>query len=73
MTDELFEAYKAIFLKSLRGVISREERDAQIVALRPMAAGLSHKQRDAIANKAVEAAAEIIDEVYFSPSGGKWQ
>jgi hypothetical protein len=50
------------------------ERNARIILLRddPATAGLSFEQRDAIANKAVERAAEIMDEVYFSESG-RWQ
>jgi hypothetical protein len=72
---ELQNAYEAIMLLSLRGEITREERNARIVALRdaPAAAGMSREQREAIANKAVARAAEIFDEVHFSPSGGRWQ
>ena len=76
MTDiaELRKAYEAIFLLSQRGEITREERNARIVALRDSsaAAGLSFEQRNAIANEAVERAAEITDEVWFSQSG-RWQ
>jgi len=70
---ELQTAYAAILLKELRGEIDREERNARIVALREtLSAGLTFDQRNAIANRAVIAVAEIADEVYFGP-GGKWQ
>lgn len=72
---ELFDAYVAIYLAETRGEITREERGKRIIALRdtPAAAGLTFEQRDAIANKAVEHVMEITDEVYFSPSKGRWQ
>ena len=78
MTDDrkaLRDAYEAIFLRSLRREITREQRNAMVVALRdtPMAAGLTFAQRDAIANEAVRRAAEIMDQVYFEGGGGKWQ
>lgn len=71
---DLAAAYEAIMLLFFRRKITREERNARIVSLRddPAAAGLSFEQRNAIANKAVERAAEIMDEVYFSESG-RWQ
>ena len=70
---ELQKAYEAIFLGEMRHEITRDERITQIIALREVAAaGLSFKQRMAIANEAVERAAEITDEVYFSTSG-RWQ
>lgn len=73
MSNELLEAYKAIALLFLRDQITREERDARIVASRdtPMAAGLTFEERDALANKAVWWAAEILDEIYFA--GSTWQ
>jgi hypothetical protein len=71
----LRDAYEAIFLRYLRGEITREQRNAMVVALRdtPMAAGLTFAQRDAIANEAVEQVMEIMDQVYFEGGGGKWQ
>jgi hypothetical protein len=72
--EELKQAYEAIFLTEFRGQIDRTERIARVIALRdsPLAAGFSFEERDAIANKAVESAAEITDDVHFSASG-KWQ
>jgi hypothetical protein len=72
--EELKQAYEAIALAELRGQIDRTERIARIIALRdsPLAAGFSFEERDAIANEAVESAAEIMDDVHFSASG-RWQ
>ena len=75
MTDiiELRNAYEAIALRYFRHEITREQRNAMVIALRdsPAAAGLTFEQRDAIANEASKRAADIIDEVYFSNSG-RW-
>ena len=72
---ELGKSYEAIFLAYFRRKIDRGERNARIVALRdsPQAEGLSHEEREVIANDAVTRAADIMDEVHFSPSRGTWQ
>jgi hypothetical protein len=71
----LQDAYTAIFLAELRGQIDRDERIARIIALRdsPLASVLSFEERDAVASEASRVAADIIDDAYFSPSGGTWQ
>jgi hypothetical protein len=58
----------------LRGKITRDERDARIVALRDTSAatGLSFEERDALASEAANRAGDIIDAAYFSPSR-TWQ
>ena len=75
MSAELQRAYAAIFLAEFRKEITREERVARVVALRdsPHAAGMTFSQRNAIAVKATRDAIKIIDEVWFSPSKGRWQ
>ena len=72
---KLLQAYAVIMLQHMRGAIGREERNARIVALResPAAAGLSFKERDAIANEAVEQVTDMLDEVHFEGGGGRWQ
>ncbi len=72
---ELQNAYEAILLRNFRGQIDREQRNAEIEAVdaSPLAAGLTLRQRHALLDKAVKRAAGIMDEVYFSPSSGRWQ
>ncbi len=71
---ELQKACEAIALLEMRGKITREERNARLVALwnSPAAVGLSTKEREAIVNKGIRRVMEILDEVRFSESG-RWQ
>ena len=70
-TNELRQAYQAVFLREFRGEITREQRIAMILALRP-ATKLSFERRDAVANEAAALAIEITEEVHTS-QGGRWQ
>jgi hypothetical protein len=75
MSAELSRHYEAIILLFLRGKISREERNARIIALRdhPSTEGMSFEQRDALAKAALERVIDILDEVHFKGGGAKWQ
>jgi hypothetical protein len=72
MSAELSRQYETIILLFLRGKISREERNARIIALRdhPSAQDMSFEQRDALAKHALERVIDILDEVHFE---GGWQ
>jgi hypothetical protein len=74
MSSKLLRAYEIVMMQFFRGKITREERNARIIALRDTtaAAGLSFEERDALANKAVEQVAEILDDAALGPSG-RWQ
>jgi hypothetical protein len=70
---DLLKAYEGVMLLALRRKITREERNARLVAVRDIgvAAGLTFEGRDAIANEAVRRMAEVID--VDSGIGGTWQ
>ena len=70
-TNELRQAYQAVFLREFRGEITREQRIAMILALRP-ATKLSFRAARRRRQRAAALAIEITEEVHTS-QGGRWQ